>query len=602
MSLNKNYCITFFFIILSNALLGQEVVSPLQFNTYLDGPNNYPKNNQRATLPFVDDFSYNASLPNPLLWEDQQVFINNTFGVGVLTQGVATFDGLNQQGRPYKPNNFSASGFGDSLTCTPIDLSFRNPSDSIKLSFWIQPQGNGFAPEPGDSLYLYFRNSSNNWIQQWRKGGSASTPFEQIFIAVNDPQYFHSNFQFRFVNFTSLNLNDDVWNLDYVEMDVARSINDTTINDIAFTNQPTSILDIFTAMPFKHFLNSDLSIQQQIAVKNNYDVPNAYTVKHTADEMLGVNNISTNTLAPFNAAPKKTDTVNNPTYPLGLSGTGPFTIRNTYYIDPLNPTDFRGNDTISTEVVFDNYFAYDDGSAEQAYFLTMALNQPAKTAIKFELRQADTVFGLSVFFAAQVPSAAGKFFSIVLYDALGNTTAGDVVLHQQDLYKVQYPNVRGELSSYAFDVPQGLGPGTYYIGITQPANFSSDSIYYGLDVNTNNNINLLSYNVNGFWYNSSVTGTVMLRPMVGASFIPTLNKDIEETSNAILYPNPTYDILYIKGDVLWTDYQLLNINGQMIKRGQLNSNRISLKHLPKGNYMVKLQNKTRTVIHKIWKQ
>ena len=442
----------------------------------------------------------------------------------------------------------------------------------------------------------------NNWVQVWRRAGSLSVPFQQFFIAVDDPQFFHSGFQFRFVNFTSLNLNDDVWNLDYVEMDVNRSFYDTTIGDIAFTNQPTSILATYTALPFKHFISSDLSAQQDALVRNNYDVSQNFTMRHRAEEILGATNISTNSLPAFNAFAKSVATVSNPSFALGLSGTGPFAVRSTYYIDAVNTTDFKGNDTIFNDVVFDNYFAYDDGSVEKSYFLNAALNQPAKTAMKFELRQADTVYGLSVFFAAQVPSAAGKFFSIVLYDSLGNTSAGDVVLHQQDLYKVQYPNIRGEFSSYAFDVPQGLGPGTYYLGISQPANFGSDSIYYGLDVNTNNNINQLSYNVDGFWYNSSVQGTVMIRPMVGATFTPTDVVSIENKINTSVYPNPCQDVVYVKGDTNWERYQIIGMTGQVIKQERLRNKIINTQQLPQGTYVVKLINKTRTVTHTIWKQ
>lgn len=602
MSLNRFCVILFLTLGVVGPAVAQENVIPLQDNAQVGRRGTYPKQKYRASLPFLDDFSYKASVPNPLLWEEAQVFINNTMGVNVPTQGVATFDGLDETGRPYRPNDFGAVGYGDSLTCTPIDLSLRTPSDSIVLSFWVQAQGNGFAPETKDSLFLFFRNNNNDWIPVWQRRGTGVHPFLQFFVSVNETQYMHDSFQFRFVNFTSLNLNDDVWNLDYVKLDVNRSHVDTTLNDLAFTDQPTSILSTYTAMPFRHFLATDLSSQQDIYVRNSYDVSNTFTVRHSANEVIGTSNLSTNSLVPFNAFAKSVATVSNPSYSLGLSGNGPFTVRNTYSLDALNPSDFKGNDTIITDVVFDNYFAYDDGSAEQAYFLNAALNQPAKTAMRFELRQADSVYGLSVYFAPQVPSAAGKFFSIVLYDSLGSTSAADVVLYQQDLYKVQYPTKRGELSSYAFDTPIGLGPGTYYIGISQPANFGSDSIYYGLDVNTDNNLQQLSYNVNTFWFNSSVTGTVMMRPMVGGSFVPTSTDEFKKVSNTILYPNPSMGIVYIASDTDWKQYEILNLNGQILKSTVLQNSEVHLGDFPSGNYFIRLINNKDSEIHRIWKQ
>lgn len=602
MIMNRVLFISFLCCIFFTEIHAQELVVPIQSNPYLSKIGNFPNHRQRATLPFFDDFSYQSSLPNPSLWEDEQVFINNTFGQNVITQGVATFDGLNEEGRPYRPTNFGAEGFGDSLTSTPIDLSFNNPSDSIILSFWHQPQGNGFAPEIKDSLFLFFKNNNGDWNAVWQLRGTGTRPFMQAFVTVSDSQYFHANFQFRFVNYTSLNLNDDIWNIDYVEMDINRSHQDTTANDLAFTAQPTSILQRYTAMPFKHFLPADLSANQEIYVRNNYDVASTFTVRHRADELNSSSNISTNTLSPFNAIAKSNATLFNPSYALGLSGNGPFTVQNTYTVDPINVTDPSVNDTMITETVFDNYFAYDDGTSELAYFLTPALNQPAKTALRFELRQADTVFGVSVFFAAQVPGSEGKFFSLVLYDSLGNTTPGDVVIHQQDLFKVQYPTKRGEFSSYRFDTPVGLGPGTYYIGITQPANFGSDSIYYGLDVNTDNNINELSYNVNGFWFNSSVTGTVMIRPMVGASFTPTSVVETTKEKLSSIYPNPARQIVTVKNWEHWSAYEILDLNGRALRKERMTTNKIDVGSLANGTYFLKFENSNQTETHTICKQ
>jgi len=602
MTLNKYVAILFFLVGGYFSVEAQEKIVPIKFNPHSNQPT-IPKKKKRASLPFFDDFANQSSIPNSVRWEESQVFINNTMGVGVISQGVATFDGLNEQGRPYRPNNFSAVGYGDSLTCTPIDLSFRTLNDNIVLSFWVQAQGNGFAPETSDSLFLFFKNATNDWIPVWQRQGSGQHAFLQQFVTVDNVQFLHSSFQFRFVNFTSLNLNDDVWNIDYIEMDINRSENDTTANDLAFTAQPTSILDTLTALPFKHFIPSDLSAQQEVFLRNNYDTDNTFTVRHRAEEIMGNTNISTNTIAAFNASDKSNATVTNPSYNLNLSGSGPFRIRNTYSIDRINSLDELSNDTIVTETVFDNYFAYDDGSAEKAYFLNAALNQPAKTAMKFDLRQDDTVRGLSVYFAAQVPAALGKFFSVVLYEKLGNTSSGDIVIHQQDLFKVQYPTQRGEFSSYAFDVPVGLSAGTYYIGISQPANFGSDSIYYGLDVNTNNNLQQLSYNVNGFWFNSSTPGTVMIRPMVGSTFIPTNIKKIEDEPKASFYPNPATDVLHIQTTESWNQYQIINCQGQIVHQGTFpKDKRIQLKSISSGPYFISLRNGTKHFTKQIWKR
>ena len=106
MSTSKTYLFSLLLLFVSSSLLAQEIIVPVLDNAYLNGNNVYPKQKKRASLPFLDDFSYKASLPNPALWEEGEVYINNTMGIDVPTQGVATFDGLNEQGRPYNPNNF----------------------------------------------------------------------------------------------------------------------------------------------------------------------------------------------------------------------------------------------------------------------------------------------------------------------------------------------------------------------------------------------------------------------------------------------------------------------------------------------------------------
>ena len=106
-------------------------------------------------LPFFEDFSNYLGYPNPNLWEDRQVFVNNTFAVYPPTLGVATLDAIDENGRIYSHatnGQFSA----DTLTSLPIRLdsnfSFHRKmylSDSIYLSFYFQPAG-GSKNYPSD--------------------------------------------------------------------------------------------------------------------------------------------------------------------------------------------------------------------------------------------------------------------------------------------------------------------------------------------------------------------------------------------------------------------------------------------------------------------
>ena len=129
------------------------------------------------TLPFIDDFSNNSVFPDISKWLDNEVFVNNQFPDRPPTQGVATFDGLNNKGKVYISTTTPFSA--DTLTSIPIRLdsgynikgkkSQLMLSDKIYLSFYYQPGGLGDrvgeSPLPEDSLLLEFRGiSSLGWF------------------------------------------------------------------------------------------------------------------------------------------------------------------------------------------------------------------------------------------------------------------------------------------------------------------------------------------------------------------------------------------------------------------------------------------------------
>lgn len=592
--MNKYFYIAL--LLLPSLLFAQEKTAALQAIPASKSKMSNSLNKQRAILPFFDDFSSGDYSLNTALWVENLVYVNNSFGWNMLSKGVATFDGLNAQGRPYRPNDFSASGYGDSLTSQPINFSVYAIADSLYLSFLLQPAGLGFEPETWDSFFVFFRNVNNDWIKIWQKQGSGNAAFTPIHLAINDAQFFHDSFQFRFVNYTSLNSNDDIWNLDYVYLNTNRTEGDIFYEDVAFTETPTSILSPYSSLPYRHYKANEInekSTSQNLVINNSYPLGFNVNVLHTAKEIISSTNLSSNTINNQSINALSLISLSNPSYNFTYNPPNPndkVHIRNTYWYAPVNSLDVKSNDSIIADVIFDNYFAYDDGSAEQAYFLYPAINMPSKTAIKFHLNQTDTVRGLAVYFAPQVPSSEGKYFSIILYDSLGNSIGNDIILKQQDLYQVLYTNNRNEFSTYAFDQAVVVPAGDYYIGISQPANFGSDSIYYGLDVNTNHNIDVLSYNVNGYWYNSSIQGSIMMRAIVGSSFVPTKVEEVIQ-NELHFYPNPVQDYLILQGEEIWEQYIIYAIDGKVMEKGTITQNKINTSKLSSGHYCLQIKSK-----------
>ena len=79
-----------FIIFFSFNSFSQEIESDLLINSLLE-KNKYSSLNKSESVlsvPFIDDFSYNSSVPDTILWKDNSVFINKNYGVNPITIGV----------------------------------------------------------------------------------------------------------------------------------------------------------------------------------------------------------------------------------------------------------------------------------------------------------------------------------------------------------------------------------------------------------------------------------------------------------------------------------------------------------------------------------
>ncbi len=589
------YVIATLALLLQNTVVAQEHTKGLMHNLEIINACPNVQHRVRALiLPFVDDFSNTQIVPDINKWVDATAYINNTFSQEPITKGVATLDALTAQGISYYPTGSLPKYYADSLTSQSIDLNGLTPADSVYLSFYFQPQGLGFSPELGDSLMLYLKTNTGAWIKSWSSPGSVSQNWKQIMIPITATNYLHNDFQFRFVNIASPGINDDVWNLDYVRLAANRNRYDTVLNDVAFTSAPSSIFANHTAMPVRHFLPFP---QEQSGNFSAY-LGNRKNANTNIFSYLRAQQQPTNAIVKVDSTavvltPFLSEIADYNFYNLASVTNGADQIIHTYFIKAsANATDIKTNDTIRSAYAMKNYFAYDDGSAEKAYYLYAAPNTAANTAIQFHLNIADSVQGLAIRFGSQIPSAAGKVFSVVLYKTLGASSASQQVLYQQDFNTVQYTNDREGFSYYKFNNAQYLDSGTYYIGVMQPANSGSDTIYFGLDVNNNYNASRLFYNVDGSWQPSGAIGSIMFRPLVGSTFTPTAIKHHSIINrNCTVYPNPTNDNINIISSTPHDAILITDVFGKIISYTKTHSNTLSVSQLQAGLYTIQLMHK-----------
>jgi hypothetical protein len=598
--------ITFILIFISlssSAVYAQERVGPLYyhppFKTYQQQSSAKSTKTTSVTLltlPFFEDFTSRdiiigySDVPDAEKWEDKEVYINNTMAFEPVSRGVATFDGIDKNGIPY--DNVKTL-LADSLTSRPINLSANTPADSIYLSFFYQPQGTGFAPEPQDSLVLYFkRKSSPGWARVWGVTGDNLQPFKQVMIPVTDTIFLDSFFQFRFMNYATMNTNDDVWNIDYIRMAAGRNKNDTAINDVAFTLEPTNLLNDYTQMPYEQYTvnaNAERATQISAWIRNNTASNQSLTTSIVSIEKAALLNSGSSSLS---MTPYSEQAITYPAYttqiPLPSAHNEWVIYEDKYFIQSPSATDHKENDTILHKQIFYNEFAYDDGTAEKSYYLNLFATLPGKTAIEFHLNKPDTIKGVAIYFGRQVPSGAGKFFSVAVYSDI--TSNNGTIILQQDFLNPGYLNVNN-FYVYKFDEPKVIPAGTFYVGTIQPALSNSDSLYLGLDVNRIGG-NHLYFNTLGFWEPSAVSGAVMIRPIFGpiiASGISEVNVNSRQVDWSVS-PAPATDKLQFHFDSYKpASFEIYDMQGRKLREGNVKPEEtIEIADLNAGMYLVHL--------------
>jgi hypothetical protein len=580
----------------------QENAGPMRYNPALHQRARVNNAARRTTttlsLPFFEDFAQYNILPDSNKWTDAQVFINNTMAASPPSWGVATFDDLDVHGIPY--DSFSNVNFryADSLTSQPIDMSLDSAGDSIYLSFFYQPQGTGFFPLAQDSLMLFMKTRYGGFVKIWSTPGSAVQPFKQVMIPITDSLYFHSSFQFRFVNIAALYWADAVWNIDYIKLDKNRSAGDTMIQDIAFTANPTFLLNDYSYMPWSQYIANPASETVSLvtdSIRNNssggqsvsyffklHDLGSGASIFSAGSIPLALGGYQTS------SAPEALSIPSLPVYPDNTK----VIFENKYYIQATTATGPAANDTIIKQQVFDNYLAYDDGTAEKSYYLNLFPTLPGKIEVEFHLNHPDTLRGLAIYFGRQIPFANNNTFSINIYSALAgvNGAGADNLLYATDLLTPGYADTTDHFWYYTFSTSLLLPAGTFYAGTMQCADCGSDSLYIGLDVNRIGS-NHAYYNVLGAWDPSLITGALMIRPLLGRHINGTGVNDITPaTSEWSVSPNPARDDLLFEfeGREIAT-YHISDMLGHTLMSGSIaNGNTVDISRLAPGMYFADL--------------
>lgn len=586
-------------------------------------------------LPFFDDFAYEGVRPNPALWQDDDVLINRNFPQDPPSIGVATFDGVDVTGQPYEGGSGGqVTVIRDYLTSAPVNLQNQN---GTTLTFFLQPRGFGNRPERQDSFLVQFLDVDGNWNTVFKQAGELNTvptnqplPFVPVNFAVPN-EFLYNGFQFRFANKSSEQGAVDMWHLDYVKLD--NFLTAFTVQDLAFTDLPNYALEDYTSMPLRHFREGGpdlLRREYSASIRNlNSDdlnissgsfnifrdpslifapVAPGFTSVFEGPSMN--NNIPPQTLEiregvidDDDGIPDLLDFLNNtasldaPTELVTLYG-----ITSDVQDGVFANGAFEGNDTVTRVTIFDEFMAYDDGTAE----VVIEVGPGATIVQAYEAFVADELMGLRVRIPQILGSLGNQDLRLVVYTGEGQpdelVAEFDFdILFAEDFFR---DSLEG-FSTYIFPEALPLNVGSFYVGWEQQT--ADRNIGIGFDRNSAPE-NVQWFNTgNGFTpITGTTTGAIMIRPLLSGfeGFTTSVGAPTETEALIDVFPNPTEGTLHLRPRPSTSsrlEYKLYSLTGALLSAGQVTPT-IELGNLPAGIYLLEVTDGGAASRHKIVKR
>jgi hypothetical protein len=628
-------------------------LSPLSTNAVLERLVEQPRMKlpppDSIDLPFMDDFSNVGSYPDPDLWLDRQVFINTTMsGNTAPSVGVATFDAIGPNGKPYQPVGGLVES-ADTLTSNYINLkNFVNASgarqnlsaaDSVYMTFFLQPKGLGYAPRTVDSMQLEFRNSAGDWrVVRSFKGIADSLllknpedslpPFTFYAVPITEGSYFYGKFQFRFRNFGRTGGIYEIWHLDYVKIAANRRLSTLkNLDDLAFVEPPRNPLVRYTSMPWRHAkanLKAEFRDSVYTRLFNHFATaknPTNTNLKITTSEnttlvdgytLIDGVNVPPGVFSQFQKAHPSTsaslDLLSANIQNLTITTEQSLEIGGQESNDRAKAA--LRNDKVSRTTLFKNYFAYDDGTAEMQF---TAFGDGLSTAIKYRLNVRDTIRGVQFFFPFINGNAAtDALFNLRIWKDSLNTTPIFEQLNVKPFYLTQKADTLQGFTTYRLETKTKkdtfviVPAGDIFVGWQ---NVGDVKIPIGLDRNNLDKAQYLYQRISGAWQVvPKKIGAVMVRPIIGGSVAMNSSalkvNELPLSSVMSIYPNPASDRLFfdIKTGIFENyEVSVFSLVGRLEKREILRGSVLDIGDLATGIYVLKIKDlgNNRVFNHKI---
>ncbi len=580
-------------------------------------------------LPIFDDFSTYLGEPDTNIWlTDGGATVMLGIAYHPPTLGVAMFDGIRDDGRPYDFNSNFPKGDADVLESKLMDLSPYNPADSLYLSFFWQQGGRGDAPEFShlDSLTVDFWSPGDTaWKQVWGRvaleydstlvADSAvvlNDTFFTAMIPVLDTSFFKPDFKFRIKTRGTLSGSFDVWNIDYVFFDKDRFKGDFFFLDRALTETQGTVFRGFSGIPIDHArkLGTDTLFaggnSTQIRTLSNTFSSYVFSVVmeeelsnhfyYRIDEDGGIID-----------GYFKTQTLRDTTdfSSLGVLRSDSQIISKTFFLRGTGDSTRRGydakvNDTLSVFGYLMDFYSYDDGHSEGA----IGIRTPfGKVAYQFPLYEQDTLTALDIQFLPSDVNLAGASIGLRIWSRLDELYDEEIYAMDTDL---RFPEEGETFYRYELDSAVIVSD-TIYIGWIQ---FDNQLVNVGYDMNNVFNDRIYSKtNASGWrWESDFFPGSMLFRPVMGEVTQPLAKEKREPNQKAAaqspydvkIGPNPSNGIINIYGD--YDKIRIVDHQGKIVWHEDFNPVRtqLDLSRLEDGFYLIYFEKDLEFVTRRIY--
>ncbi|SNS86594.1 Por secretion system C-terminal sorting domain-containing protein [Ekhidna lutea] len=558
---------------------GQLIIKPINKSTSNER-NRITKSNtiNPASLPFWDDFSVSGDSPDGLrIWgtdtssqwnaeASRDVYVNATLAINPPSYKVATFDGLNGNGGFHGADK----GLADQLVSDTIDLQGKA---NVILSFYWQAGGNVEIPDEGDSLILQFYSpnieTNGGWQTVWSKdGGDIEADQDSVFTQVAqvvESQFLTQKFVFRFQSYGDLDGPFDAWHVDWIYLNDNRQNDTFHYLDRGLTGQLKPPFSPYQSLPINQYKLNQPQYSKQTVQAFNLDEQ-----LQPAEYILVVRDLNTGSILdsleygnkpilegnpdPFKLTNKRLielDSIEFSNFP----NLDSLVVLSEVYFESSDDSllvgniDLKINDTIRTQYLLHNYYAYDDGTAEYAVGTNVRGGQ---IAVRYLLEQTDTLTHVDIHFPNIDPHSFNSALELQIFKRLNEEP-----IRTQPISVINATTLN-EFTRYELARPLILSD-TFFLGYEQSKN---EYIGFGFDRSNPDASQYIFENITGEWeQNSRLQGALMIRPVFSKKDSFVLGANPKELAFRV-YPNPTKGLLKIEG--VYQSITLMDFSGRVL--------------------------------------